>query len=175
MYCRWGMRGGIAAILFVAVLACRTADVFIARIEVTVTPTRTQRPTLTPLPQVTDTLVPTVTPTPAPTGTPTRRPPTPRPPTLKPPPAAPQPTVSSYEFHVNPPLPCAHSGLTYLKGTVYLNKNDPNSKYVGAIVALGPTDGSTIYDVVKTNDYGEYTFVLGGKGRLNRVLGASGS
>ncbi len=55
--------------------------------------------------------------------------------------------------------------MTYLKGTVYLDKNDPNSRYVGAIVALGPPDGSTIYAMVKSDDYGQYTFVLSGEGQ----------
>lgn len=164
---KWGMKAGLAAMLCVAVLACRTADVFIAA-QPTVNPTRTLRPTITPIPPATDTPVPTQTATPARTATPTRRPlaPTPRPPTPKPQPtAAPQPTVSPYEFHVNPPSPCTHSGLTFLKGTVYLDKNDPNSKYVGAIVALGSPDGSTIYDVIQTDGYGEYTFVLGDAGQ----------
>lgn len=169
MYSKWGMRPALAALLFFAVLACRTTDVFIA--QATVTPTRTPRPTYTPIPQATDTPVPTETATPAPTATPTKRPSTPRPPTPKPPtavpqPAAtPQPTVSPYEFHANPPLPCTHSGLTYLKGTVYLNKDDPNSRYVGAIVALGPPDGSTVYDVIKTGDDGEYSFILSAPGQ----------
>ncbi len=61
-------------------------------------------------------------------------------------------------------MPCQHSGMTFLKGTVYLDKNDPNSRYIGAIVALGPPDGSTIYDVVKTDGMGEYTFVLSEQG-----------
>lgn len=159
----------LAAMLLVGALACNIADTFIA--QATVTPTRTPRPTFTPLPKATNTSIPSPTsppPTLAPTRTPTRRPATPRPPTPKPPVAQPPaPTaapVSQYEFHPNPPLPCVHSGLTFLKGTVYLDKNDPNSKYVGAIVALGPPDGSTIWDVVKTIDDGTYTFVLSDQG-----------
>ena len=164
MFLKWGTRIALATLLFVAVLACRTADVFIA--QATLTPTRTPRPTYTPLPPPTDTPTPTETATPKPTATATRRPPTPRPTTRVPQPTAPPPpTVSPYEFHANPPLPCSHSGLTFLKGTVYLDKNDPNSRYVGAIVALGPPDGSTIYDKVLTDGMGEYTFVLGGPGQ----------
>jgi hypothetical protein len=86
--------------------------------------------------------------------------PTAKPPTPIPQPVAAAPTTSPFEFHVNPPIPCTHSGLTYLKGTVYLDKNDPTNIYVGAIVALGPPDGSTIYDRQKTNDLGQYAFIL---------------
>jgi len=169
MHLKWGTRLMPAAMLLVAALACRTADVFIA--QATLTPTRTPRPTYTPLPPPTDTPVPTDTATPEPTATatrrPTARPPTPRPPTPIPQPTAPPaPTVSPFEFHVNPPT-CAHAGQTYIKGTVYLDKNNPSSRYVGAIVALGSPDGSQIYDIVKADDYGEYTFILGGMGEAH--------
>jgi len=167
MYVKWETRGVIAALIFGTMLACRTADVFIAQVQPTVTPTTTRRPTLTPLVIPTETLIPTVTPTPAPTGTSTRRPPTARPPTTKPPPppaASPQATVSTMEFHVNPST-CSHAGQTYIKGTVYLNKNDASSRYAGAIVALGPPDGSTIYVIVKSGDDGVYTFNLGDAGQ----------
>lgn len=174
MRMRYKRRSGaiVAALLFLTLLACSFGvgemTISLGPPSPTPTLTRTPRPTITPIPTATDTPTPTNTATPLATATATRRPPTPRPPTPRPPTAGPQPTaappVSTYEFHVNPPLPCAHSGRTFLKGTVYLNKNDPNSKYVGAIVALGPPNGSTIYDVVKTDDYGEYTFVLGGDG-----------
>ena len=166
MCLQWEKRIALAVMLLVAGLGCHMTDTLLA--QATVTPTRTLRPTTTPTRKPTDTPIPTMTATAVPTLEPTRKPPTPRPPTAKPPPTAPrpvQPTVSPYEFHANPPLPCTHSGMTFLKGTVYTNRNDPNSKYVGAIVALGPADGSTIYDVVKTNDYGEYTFVLGAEGQ----------
>lgn len=164
MYLTKGIRPVLAVMLFAAALACRSADTFVA--QATVVPTRTPRPTFTPIPTATDTPVPTKTATPAPTATATKRPPTPRPPTPKPQPTAPpQPTVSPYEFHVNPPFPCTHSGLTFLKGTVYLDKNDPNSKYVGAIVALGPPDGSTIYTKMQTDIYGEYSFILSDPGQ----------
>ncbi|MDO8624723.1 MAG: hypothetical protein Q7R47_01470, partial [Candidatus Diapherotrites archaeon] len=39
-----------------------------------------------------------------------------------------------------------------------------SDRYVGAIVALGPPDGSTIYDIVQTDGMGEYTFVLSEQG-----------
>ena len=163
---KWGMRLVFAVMLLAGVLACHTTDTLLA--QATVTPTRTPRPTITPIPTMTATPVPTMTATAAPTSTPTRKPPTPRPPTAKPPPTAPkpvnQPTVSTMEFHVNPPT-CTHSGLTFIKGTVYLDKNDPNARYGGAIVALGPPDGSTVYDVVKAGDDGVYTFVLGDAGQ----------
>ena len=129
---RWGVRLGLAAMIFIGALACRTADVFVA--QATVTPTRTPRPTFTPLPPPTNTPAPSPTNPPpptvvpkTPTRTPTRRPPTPKPPA--PPPAAPQPTAvpaSTYEYHVNPPhgvtdntRRCEHSGMTYFKATVY--------------------------------------------------------
>ena len=131
MYLTKGITPLLAVMLFVTLLACRSVDTLVA--QATVIPTRTPRPSFTPIPKATDTPIPTETPTPAPTATSTKRPATPRPPTPKPQPTAvPQPTVSPYEFHANPPFPCTHSGLTFLKGTVYLNKNDPNSKYVGA-------------------------------------------
>jgi hypothetical protein len=161
----------IAAFTLLTLLACTLSvgemSISLGPPSPTPTNTRTPRPTLTLIPSPTDTLIPTNTPTPLSTATATRRPvtSTARPPTPRPTAAGPQPTAAStYEFHANPPLPCAHSGLSYFKGTVYLNRSDPNSKYVGAIVALGPPNGSTIYDIVKTNDYGEYTFVLGGNG-----------
>lgn len=158
-------------VLLLGTLACQTTDRFI--VQATVTRTRTPRPSLTPIPPATDTPVPTMTATPAPTAPPTKRPPTPRPPTpsrptTMPPTAVPPqtapPTVSPYEFHANAPT-CGHSGLTFLKGTVYLNKNDPSQRYVGAIVALGPPDGSTIYAMEKTDGDGQYTFVLSGPGQ----------
>ena len=69
------------------------------------------------------------------------------------------------EFHNNP-VSCAHAGQAYIKGTVYLNRNDPNSRYAGAIVAFGPPDASTRYgDPIKTGDDGVYTIVLGDMGQ----------
>lgn len=156
-----GTRLAFAIMLFAGALGCHITDTFLA--QATVTPTRTPRPTLTPIPSATATQVPTMTATPAPTSTSTRRPATARPPTAKPPPtAAPvnQPTVSTMEYHVNPPT-CAHSGDTTIQGTVYLSKSDPSQRYYRAIVALGAPDGSTIYvDPLFTDGNGQYTFVL---------------
>lgn len=73
------------------------------------------------------------------------------------------------EFHVNPPFPCTHAGNTYLKGTVYLSKTDATQVYVGAIVALGPPDGSIIYDQQKTGGDGQYTFTLSSGSDPGRV------
>jgi hypothetical protein len=70
------------------------------------------------------------------------------------------------EFHVNPAT-CAHAGQTYIKGTVYLDKNNPSARYSRAIVDLGPPDGSTVYATVLTDDTGSYTFVLGDMGVAN--------
>jgi hypothetical protein len=73
------------------------------------------------------------------------------------------------EFHVtrlrcSNPAAVANIG-TFLKGTVYNNKNDPGNRYAGAIVALGPPDGSTVYEVVKSDDLGQYTFILSTPGQ----------
>lgn len=170
-----GMAPAIAVTLLLSVLACTFGvgpiTISLGPPSPTPTETRTPRPTITPIPTATETPTPTPTDTATPQTTatatrrlPTPRPPTPRPPTAGPPPISP-PTVSPFEYHANSPLPCAHSGIAFLKGTVYLDKNDLNSKYVGAIVALGPPDGSRIYDVIKTDSYGEYTFVLGDAGQ----------
>lgn len=156
----------LVAVLGIGALACDTTSVFIA--QATATLTRTPRPTLTPIP--TNTPTPTNTATPARTATFTpvpatsTRPPTTKPAVATPKPAVVQPTVSSMEFHVNPPM-CGHSGLTFIKGTVYLDKNDPSKRYDRAIVALGPPDGSTIYTTVLTGYDGVYTFVLGEQGQ----------
>lgn len=169
---KWVRTLAFAAMLLVGAMACNGSELLIAL--ATVTPTRTPRPTFTPVPTATviPTVAPTITATPVPTRTATRRPPTARPRTNtpKPPPqptAPPQPTVSAMEFHVNV-LPCTHSGLTFIKGTVYLDKNDPSQRYNQAIVALGPPDGSTIYERVLSDGNGEYTFVLSepGQGRV---------
>lgn len=151
----------LAAVLAVGTLACQTTDQFIA--FATATRTRTPRPTLTPLPVNTDTPTPSptsrATATFTPTLRPTARPATPKPPTAPPKPIVQQPTVSTMEFHVNPPT-CVHSGNTRIEGTVYLNKNDPSQRYQQAIVALGPPDGSTIYATVLSEWDGKYTFTL---------------
>lgn len=171
---KWGPRL-VLALVVVGALACRVADTFVA--QATATPTRTPRPTFTPLPPPTNTAAPlptvppptvAIVPTKAPTPRPTARPPTARPPTQ--PPAAPppaQPTavpVSAFEFHVNP-ASCVHSGNAYIKGTVYNDKNDPGNVYVGALVALGDSNGSSIWvGPIKSDDIGQYTFTLNSNG-----------
>ncbi len=165
-------RGMLIALVIacVSILACDATQV-LKLAQATATPTRTPRATFTPLPTATNTPVPTQPPTatkPPPTATvrpATARPPTARPATAAPkPPPVVQPTTSPYEFHANPPT-CSHSGLTFIKGIVYNDRNDPGNRYIGALVALGPPDAGTIYQVVKSNDYGEYTFVLGDQGQ----------
>ncbi len=172
---KWGPRLALAFI-FVGALACRTSDVFIA--QATVTPTRTPRPTFTPLPPPTNTAAPlptvppppptvAVVPTKPPTPRPTARPATPRPPTQPPAPPPAQPTavpVSTFEFHVNPPS-CVHAGNAYIKGTVYNDKNDPGNVYAGALVALGDSNGASIWvGPIKSDDIGQYTFTLNSNG-----------
>ena len=159
------------AVLFVGTLACSSSEIFVA--QATVTRTRTPRPTFTPMPDMTDTPVPTIAPTRAPTlvltatKPPTARPPTARPATAVPKSSAPSvalPTVSSMDFHVNPPT-CAHSGKTYIKGIVYLDKNDPSQRYAQAIVVLGSPDGKTRYaDPILSEWDGTYTFILNDNG-----------
>lgn len=168
---KWKSILALMVLLMAGTLACdatNAVNVLIA--QATVTPTRTPRPSFTPIPISTNTPSPTDTATPVPTTTPTTKTPTAKPPTARPstaapkPTNAPQPTVSAYEFHANPAT-CVHSGKTYIKGTVYLNRNDPSQRYVGAIVALGASNGSTIYiDPVKTDYNGEYTFILSDQG-----------
>lgn len=161
-----------AAILLLTLLACTFGvgemTISLGPPSPTPTLTRTPRPTITPIPTATDTPTPTNTATPLATATATRRPPTPRPPTPRPPTAGPpQPTSppaqSSFEFHVNPPS-CSHAGQTYIKGTVYLNKNDPSQRYAGAVVNLGPPNASTVYQTILSEYDGVYTFVLGDNG-----------
>ena len=90
-----------AAMLALAALACQPAALFVA--QATVVPTRTPRPTFTPIPSATNTLVPTQTATPAPTATATKKPtlrPTTRPPTRNP---AARCTASAYCIAVRIP------------------------------------------------------------------------
>ncbi len=166
-----GARLVLGVLLIAGALACRAADTFIA--QATTTPTRTPRPTFTPYPTVTDTPEPTLAPPPTavpPTATrrPTARPtarPSPRPPTAPPPPPVqvqptqPPPPPVQYTYQANP-ASCVHSGDTYIKGAVYDNRDDPNSKTPGIRVALGPADGNTVWADVKTDDMGEYTFII---------------
>ncbi len=179
---RLGAKLVVAAVLLAGAAGCGGNVPFIA--QATATATRTPRPTFTPMAQPTNTFVPlpTTAPTLAPLGpttaptkpktatrTPTKKPPTPKPATAVPPTAVvptvpPAPVASTMEYHVNPPR-CEHSGMTYIKGTVYNDKNDPTNIYVGAIVALGPPNASTMYvDPVKTDARGHSTFVLSGNG-----------
>jgi hypothetical protein len=171
------MRMAVIAALFLATLACRTANVFIAQAtEVPPPPPTRSRPTFTPNPTATDTPLPTKTPLPTTTRRPTARPPTPRPPTPIPipqpvavaPTAIPAPTVSTMEFHARQ-LGCSNPTITtnsgtFLKGTVYNDRNNPGDLYAGAIVALGSPDGNTIYQIVQTGDTGQYTFILSDPG-----------
>jgi len=170
----WGSTLLLGVTLFAGVLACRISDTLVAQVQPTPTRTRTVRPTFTPLPPPTNTPVPpppTVAPSPTtrpptarPQPTATRRPPT-LPPAPPPPPQPPAPTVSPYEWSANPPR-CEHSGITYLKGAVYSDKNDPGSKTPGMRIAIGGANYSR-YDIppVTTDDFGEYTFVLSGPGQ----------
>jgi hypothetical protein len=57
---------------------------------------------------------------------------------------------------------CSHAGDTYIKGSVYRDRNDPNSKIVGAILVFsGAPDGEPA-GVVKSED--TYTFILRAQG-----------
>ncbi len=150
---RWLALGAV----FIALsLACRTSDILIAQIQPTPTATRV-RPTATPVP-------PTLTPTPEPTATRTRTPttrPTARPTAIPQPTAAPQPTAFPYIYHAQY-QGCSHAGDTFIKGSVYADRNDPNSKIVGAIMVLsGAPDGAPA-EVLRSED--TYTFVLRAQG-----------
>ena len=158
----WAARLALGAVLFAGALACRTADVFIA--QATLIPTRTPRPTFTPIPSPTATAVPTATvrpsptatrkPTPRPTPRPTARPPTP----IPPPPAA---TVFPYTFHAYFDK-CEHSGIAYIKGSVFADKNDLSSQMSGVKLRLSISpDGASVGDVVSEV---EYTFILSDSG-----------
>ena len=133
----WGARLALGALLFAGALACRTADVFIA--QATTVPTKTPRPTFTPLPPPTDTPEPTATPPPKPTAT--RRPATPRPrPTntpVPPPPPPPQPTVPQYRYK-SANKGCEHSGQTFIQGTIYHGTDHVNGV---TVVMSGSPDG----------------------------------
>jgi hypothetical protein len=158
------------AVIFAGLLACRTSEVFIAQATITSTPTRTARPSFTPVPSSTSTVVPTVPPPPTAARTATKRPPTPRPPTPKPPTAVPQPVApagptqppkSAYEFkfiprtcEANDPdgpcnspggIWCHHSGSKHIKVVVFNDVHDPNSQRQGGKVrySISP-DGSAM-------------------------------
>jgi hypothetical protein len=171
----WGARLVLGVLFALPILACQTVDILVAQRQPTVTPTRTVRPTFTPIPPTATPVPPTLTPTPVPpTRTPTRRPtlrPTARPPTAVPAPVVivpTGPTASPYLYHANP-AGCEHSGGTYIKARVYGDKNDPNSGVEGIKVALGGADGGVPYiDPVITTWDGTYTFVLSPDGQAGR-------
>ncbi|MBI3912861.1 MAG: hypothetical protein HY327_01500, partial [Chloroflexi bacterium] len=129
----------------------------IAELQPTATPTR--RPTATPIPP---TRTPTPQPSPSPTNTrpPTTRP-TPRPPTAVPPPPAPAVAAFPYTYHAQY-QGCQHAGDTYIKGAVYRDRNDPNSKISGAIMVFSGAPDGEAAGVVRTED--TYTFILRAQG-----------
>ncbi|MBI3537745.1 MAG: hypothetical protein HY070_09340 [Chloroflexi bacterium] len=141
----------IALALFTLTLACRTSDVMIAQFAPTATATRA-RPTLTPTLTQTPEPTATITRTRAPTARPTARPPTA--------PPAPPPVVSTFPYIYHAQFQkCEHAGDTYIKGTVYRDRNDPNSIVIGAIVVFsGSPDGAPAeVQIMKEQSY---TFIL---------------
>lgn len=135
----WGARLALGLVFVAGALACRTSDVFIA--QATAIPTRTPRPTFTPLPPDTDTPVPTPTFPPSPTPSPTRRRATPRPrPTntpIPPPPPPPQPTTPQYRYK-SANKGCEHSAQTFIQGTIYHGTDHVNGV---TVVMSGSPDG----------------------------------
>lgn len=178
----WRARFLLAALVIAGALACRTEDILNVA-QSAATPTRTPRPTFTPLATPTD--IPTVLPTnppatavpvvSAPTKAPTKKPtvkptakPTSKPPTAPPvvatqPPQPPTQPPFQWTYHATTPG-CEHSGQAFIKGAVYNDKNDVNSKTPGMPVSMGPQDGTTAWANVKTDDNGEFTFMLNAKG-----------
>lgn len=157
-----------ALVLFLGGLACESSDRVLSVAQAkTATPTRTRtpRPTFTAVPSSTATLVlPSNTPLPPPTRTATRRPPTavPKPPTPKPPPAAtpvPQPTTPKYQYAAAN-WRCEHSGSSWLKGSVYADKNDPNSGMPGIPVVYGGAGGDIYQGPELTQGDGVFAFTL---------------
>ncbi len=165
----WVVRLMLGCVLVLTALACQSADIFVAQFKPTATPTRTVRPTFTPIPPTATPVPPTAVPptaVPTATRTPTRRPPTPRPPTAVPPPvvAAPQPTavpVSRMEYAANPAT-CVHSGGQYIKGKIYDSSNPGANGVAGFKVALGGGGGSDPWIVINNFDDGVYSFTLAG-------------
>ncbi len=153
----WGKRLALGAMFVFTLLACRTSDVLLAQNQPT--PTRVVRPTFTPAP-------PTATTAPTATRTRTRAPtarPTARPATAIPQPTAAPPPVSSFPWTYHALFQkCEHSGNAYIKGAIYADKNDPDSKTPGLKVRLSwSPDAAPIVDVI-SEDF--YTFVLSGVG-----------
>jgi len=169
----WGTRIALGVLIFSGALACRVSDTFIAQ-GPTVTPTRTSRPTFTPIPPATQTTAPlptvpptnpppplsTVKPTSRPLPSATKKPATSIPPTA--PPAG--PTQSPYSWHANPPG-CEHAGGVFLKARVYGDKNDINSGVEGIKVVVGDKN-ATRFDIppaITTYD-GTYSFTFSADG-----------
>lgn len=182
----WKRILGMLVLLCVALfvfLACSLSSVpLISQVQPTATKraTRTPRPTFTPRPAPTETvepepvaqIEPTVEPTeappptepPAPTKRPTQRPqprPTqPPPPTQPPAPPPTEPPKFPYKASI---VTCTHAGNAYIKGSV-CNDRNCHSKLSGIRVVLSDAPYGTIYDRVKTDALGDYTFTLSGNG-----------
>jgi hypothetical protein len=162
----WGARLTLAALFFAGALACRTSDVFVAQTKPTATATRTVRPTFTPIPPSPTPIPPTPIPQPTATVRPTLRPtarPTARPQATAVPPAPPpaQPTAFPYMYHAHFDK-CQHAGDTYIKGSIFADKNDLSTKTFGVKVRLSTSpDGGSIVDVTSEDDY---SFILQANG-----------
>lgn len=154
----WGARLALGLFLFVGVLACRTTDTFLA--QATPIPTRTVRPTFTPLPPPTATPVPvppTATATLKPTVRPTLRP-TPRPPTaVPPPPPVVQPTTPPYRYK-SANKGCEHSGQTFIQGTVYSGSNPIDG--VRVVMSGVPDGGAADQQDSGTANPGMYSMIV---------------
>jgi hypothetical protein len=78
------------------------------------------------------------------------------------------PTKPPYQYSFFS-LACEHSGGTYIKIVVYANYRDPSSTQPGVLVR-GSLGGSPLSDQpIKTDDYGEATFVLSPDGAAPRI------
>lgn len=159
----WVARLALGVMLLIGALACRTSDIFLA--QATVIPTRTVRPTFTPLPPPTDTPAPTATIPPSPTAKPTARPtlrPTARPPTPKPPPPPPapvaQPTLPQLRYKSSF-KDCIHSGQTFIEGHVYDNAGGFLN---GVTVAMSGSPDGAIADSKESgfSDDGKYSMIV---------------
>ncbi len=153
----WGRRLVLVVAFFALTLACRTSDILIAEYlpTTTPTPTRTRVPTATPT--QTPTFTPTLTPTRTSTVRPTARPTATR--TVPPP----QPVVVAFPYMYHALYQgCSHAGDTYIKGSVYRDRNDPNSKIFGAILVFSGSPDGEPAGVVKSED--TYSFILRAQG-----------
>lgn len=163
---RWAAWLSLALLLFVGGLACETTDRVLSVAQAnTATPTRTptRRPTFTVVPTSTNTPIPpTNTPLPTATRTATRRPPTatPKPPTPRPQATTPpQPTTPRYQYSAAG-SGCEHSGSSWIKGSVYADKNDPNSGMPGVKVVFGGSAGDAYAKPELTGGDGVFAFTL---------------